>query len=219
MPVNNRFCLAVLGLRNVSFSDGWIGWRTRGKNPFRNRVVQKRPSPQSLGFRIDDRSTPYGCPGTETVSPVQNATGQELWHLDGRHDIVWHQSDWKWRTANGCGGGGGHRLEVPTSLRQVSRIEGVSTLVLFGIAMPLKYFAGMPRGVTVVGSIHGALFVGLVAMFVVAVGRVPISLRVALTGCWPRCFPSGRSGSTATWRGQRWNLRRKPTRSRRTVKF
>ena len=76
-------------------------------------------------------------------------------------------------------------------LRLVSRIEGVSTLVLFGIAMPLKYLAGMPRAVTVVGSIHGALFVGLVAMFVVAVGRVPISLRVALTGMLAAVFPFG----------------------------
>ena len=82
-------------------------------------------------------------------------------------------------------------LKFLRALRQVSRIEGVSTLVLFGIAMPLKYFAGMPRAVTVVGSIHGALFVGLVAMFVVAVGRVPISLRVALTGMLAAVFPFG----------------------------
>jgi len=82
-------------------------------------------------------------------------------------------------------------LKFLRTLRQVSRIEGVSTLVLFGIAMPLKYFAGMPRAVTVVGSIHGALFVGLVAMFVVAVGRVPISLRVALTGMLAAVFPFG----------------------------
>ena len=36
-----------------------------------------------------------------------------------------------------------------------------------------------------------ALFVGLVAMFVVAVGRVPISLRVALTGMLAAVFPFG----------------------------
>ena len=36
-------------------------------------------------------------------------------------------------------------------LRQLAIIEGISTLVLFGIAMPLKYFAGMPLAVTIVG--------------------------------------------------------------------
>ena len=82
-------------------------------------------------------------------------------------------------------------LQFLRVLRLISRIEGVSTLVLFGIAMPLKYFAGMPRAVTVVGSIHGALFVGLVAMFVVAVRRVPISLGVALVGMLAAVFPFG----------------------------
>ncbi len=36
--------------------------------------------------------------------------------------------------------------------------EGVSTVVLFGIAMPLKYFADMPEAVTYVGWLHGLLF-------------------------------------------------------------
>lgn len=36
--------------------------------------------------------------------------------------------------------------------------EGVSTVILFGIAMPLKYFADMPGAVTYVGWVHGLLF-------------------------------------------------------------
>jgi integral membrane protein len=36
--------------------------------------------------------------------------------------------------------------------------EGISFLVLLGIAMPLKYLAGMPQAVRIVGSLHGALF-------------------------------------------------------------
>ncbi|MCQ6557718.1 DUF3817 domain-containing protein [Paenibacillus mendelii] len=43
--------------------------------------------------------------------------------------------------------------------RLVSLIEGVSFLVLLFIAMPLKYWADMPTPVTIVGGIHGALFV------------------------------------------------------------
>jgi integral membrane protein len=44
-------------------------------------------------------------------------------------------------------------------LRAVALVEGVSFLVLLGIAMPLKYAAGMPIAVKIVGWIHGVLFV------------------------------------------------------------
>ena len=38
-------------------------------------------------------------------------------------------------------------------------LEGISFLVLLGIAMPLKYLAGQPEMVRYVGSAHGVLFV------------------------------------------------------------
>lgn len=47
-------------------------------------------------------------------------------------------------------------------LRVIGDVEGVSYLVLLFIAMPLKYLAGMPQAVRVVGSIHGFLFVAFV---------------------------------------------------------
>ena len=43
--------------------------------------------------------------------------------------------------------------------RLVSLLEGVSFLVLLGIAMPLKYAAGIPEAVRYVGWAHGLLFV------------------------------------------------------------
>jgi len=46
-------------------------------------------------------------------------------------------------------------------LRLASILDGISYLVLLGIAMPLKYLAGMPMAVRIVGSIHGALFIAL----------------------------------------------------------
>ncbi len=36
--------------------------------------------------------------------------------------------------------------------------EGTSTLLLFFIAMPLKYLAGKPLAVSIAGAIHGGLF-------------------------------------------------------------
>ena len=48
-----------------------------------------------------------------------------------------------------------------TLLRRVALLEAVSYLMLLGIAMPLKYVWKMPMAVSVVGMIHGALFVVL----------------------------------------------------------
>ena len=44
-------------------------------------------------------------------------------------------------------------------LRTVALVEAVSFLLLLGVAMPLKYFAGMPGAVKAVGWAHGVLFV------------------------------------------------------------
>lgn len=46
--------------------------------------------------------------------------------------------------------------------RGISLAEGVSYLVLLGIAMPLKYAAGIPSAVRIVGMLHGVLFVAFV---------------------------------------------------------
>lgn len=43
--------------------------------------------------------------------------------------------------------------------RTIAIAEGISFLVLLFIAMPLKYFFGLPMAVKVVGWAHGALFI------------------------------------------------------------
>jgi integral membrane protein len=48
-------------------------------------------------------------------------------------------------------------------LRANAIIEGISYLVLLGIAMPLKHAAGMPEAVRVVGMAHGVLFMAFCA--------------------------------------------------------
>ena len=61
-------------------------------------------------------------------------------------------------------------------LRLVGLLEGLSFLLLLGVAMPLKYVWGMPEAVRVVGSLHGLLFVlyGLAVVHVWVVRRWPI---------------------------------------------
>lgn len=49
-------------------------------------------------------------------------------------------------------------------LRFTGNLEGISYLVLLLIAMPLKYFLDYPLAVTIVGAMHGILFVAYVIM-------------------------------------------------------
>ena len=59
--------------------------------------------------------------------------------------------------------------------RLVGFLEGISYLVLLGIAMPLKYFVDMPSAVTIVGGMHGGLFVAYIVM----------SILLAILFRWP----------------------------------
>ncbi len=43
-------------------------------------------------------------------------------------------------------------------LIRVSVLEGVSLIILFFVAMPVKYFLGHPVAVKIAGSIHGVLW-------------------------------------------------------------
>jgi len=64
-------------------------------------------------------------------------------------------------------------LKTPLGrLRLAGFLEGASFLALLGIAMPLKYLAGEPTPVLVVGWIHGLLFI----LYVVAIARAKIAL-------------------------------------------
>lgn len=58
-------------------------------------------------------------------------------------------------------------MNLLRTFRMISLAEGISLLVLLFIAMPMKYFMGMPEVVKVVGWIHGILFmiyVGILAL-------------------------------------------------------
>ncbi|WP_437663685.1 DUF3817 domain-containing protein [Sorangium sp. So ce1182] len=61
-------------------------------------------------------------------------------------------------------------------LRLVAILEGLSYLLLLFIAMPLKYLAGLPLAVRLVGSAHGLLFV----LFLAALLRAAVARRWSL---------------------------------------
>jgi integral membrane protein len=77
-------------------------------------------------------------------------------------------------------------------LRWIALIEAVSYVLLLGVAMPLKYWAGDPRAVKVLGMGHGVLFLLLVWLLARAVfearwpvGRALLVFVASLVPIWP----------------------------------
>jgi integral membrane protein len=76
-------------------------------------------------------------------------------------------------------------------LRTAGKVEGVSYLLLLGVAMPLKYFAGLPLAVKVAGWIHGTLFVVFVIVLVLAMLRARLSFAHARAAFIASLLPFG----------------------------
>lgn len=76
-------------------------------------------------------------------------------------------------------------------VRAVGMLEGISFLLLMGIAMPLKYMAGMPEAVRYTGWAHGLLFIayGLVIFLAWTEGKLPF--RKALLAFVASLLPFG----------------------------
>ena len=58
-------------------------------------------------------------------------------------------------------------------LRLLASLEGVSFILLLGVAMPLKYYYDKPEAVKIVGMAHGVLFV----LYVINLLLVHLKLR------------------------------------------
>ena len=75
--------------------------------------------------------------------------------------------------------------------RMIALAEGVSFLTLLFIAMPMKYFMGMPEVVRVVGAIHGGLFVLYVGLLAVIHFRLRWSFMFSLYAFVASIIPFG----------------------------
>jgi integral membrane protein len=52
-------------------------------------------------------------------------------------------------------------------LRVIALLEGLSFLILLGIAMPLKYMLDKPEMVRIVGMVHGVLFIAYIILVII----------------------------------------------------
>lgn len=83
------------------------------------------------------------------------------------------------------------RPSFDVRLRRLAFAEGASLLVLIGVAMPLKYAAGLPAAVRVAGLVHGLLFVLYVVAVLEALGTRRLSGRAAALSIAAAVVPGG----------------------------
>ena len=70
-------------------------------------------------------------------------------------------------------------------------IEGISTLFLFFVAMPMKYIYDQPLYVQIAGPVHGFLFIGLVMLILIGKSQIPLSTKIVIWGLVGSVLPFG----------------------------
>ncbi|OAB41170.1 MFS transporter [Paenibacillus antarcticus] len=76
-------------------------------------------------------------------------------------------------------------------LRKTGLLDGISLLVLFCIAMPLKYIWGIDKAVSIIGSVHGVIFILYVLAILYAAMRVKWSLLWSVAALCAAFIPLG----------------------------
>jgi integral membrane protein len=78
-----------------------------------------------------------------------------------------------------------------TILRWVALFEGTSLLLLLFIAMPLKYYMGMPEAVKIVGIAHGILFLSFLVILFSHAAKRELGLMKTIAGFFASFIPFG----------------------------
>jgi integral membrane protein len=84
-------------------------------------------------------------------------------------------------------------------LRIIAFLEGISYLVLLGIAMPLKYFGDNPQPVRIVGMAHGVLFVLFLLLLIQVTIERNWSFKKAVLGFISSLIPFGTFYADIKW--------------------
>ena len=76
-------------------------------------------------------------------------------------------------------------------LRATGIVDGISLLVLLCIAMPLKYMADLPLAVTIVGALHGGIFIAYLLSILYVQLRVQWNIGVSILAVLVAFIPLG----------------------------
>ena len=85
-------------------------------------------------------------------------------------------------------------------LRVVGISEGISFLVLLLIAMPLKYYFGLPMTVKIVGWLHGILFIAYIVAVLLAAKAMQWNWFSVLVALAASLIPIGTFVLDRSWR-------------------
>lgn len=86
------------------------------------------------------------------------------------------------------------------NLRYIGIAEGISFLVLLLIAMPLKYFFGIPIAVKVVGWMHGVLFVLYILVVLLAIRAMEWGFLGVIIALLASLIPGGTFALDKSWK-------------------
>ena len=78
-----------------------------------------------------------------------------------------------------------------TLLRWVALFEGSSLLLLLFVAMPLKYYMGIPEAVKIVGMGHGILFLSFIVILLSHAAKGELGLLKTIAGFFASFIPFG----------------------------
>ena len=78
-----------------------------------------------------------------------------------------------------------------TLLRWVALFEGTSLLLLLFVAMPLKYYMGIPEAVKIVGMGHGILFLSFIVILLSHAAKGELGLFKTIAGFFASFIPFG----------------------------
>lgn len=82
-------------------------------------------------------------------------------------------------------------MDLRTIARRLGFAEGTSFLLLLGVAMPLKYLAGMPQFVSAGGMVHGLLFIGFCGLLLIQREALGLSVKQMIGGWAAAVLPFG----------------------------
>ncbi|GAB6070680.1 DUF3817 domain-containing protein [Thiomicrorhabdus hydrogeniphila] len=77
------------------------------------------------------------------------------------------------------------------TLKTLSILEGSSLLILLFIAVPLKRLGDMPEAVSIIGPIHGGLFIIFNLFIFYAISKFKLKKKYAALGFFASLIPFG----------------------------
>lgn len=86
-----------------------------------------------------------------------------------------------------------------SALRLIGLLEGISYLVLLGIAMPLKYYYDKPDAVKIVGMAHGVLFVMYCINLLIVHLKLKWTMRITIGAFIASLVPFGTFYADKKW--------------------